>query len=699
MRPLRPVLRALGLVAALALGFSAARGAGAADQFGLSGPVPPDSALAKASAARGFDLSSLDPTCPACKDFAQFATGGWKTNNPIPADRTNWARFIKLSQDNQKIVRGIVEESAAAHAAPGSNTRKVGDLYASCMDMDARNKAGIAPIEPVLARIDAIGSPADLPATLAALHATGVGAFFGAGPTVDLRESNATIIGLGQGGLGLGDRDFYLRDDAKSQSIREAYVQHVGKVLVLSGWDAARAADAATKIMALETTIAKMSRDRVALRDPKLNYNKMDLAKLATTAPGFAWNTYFADRPLPATTAPINVSNPQYAHDIVAVMTSTPLADVKAYLRWHALNTFDETLSQPFVDEAFAFTSKLTGAKQQQPLNERCTAAVDQALGEAVGQAFVEKRFSPAAKERARTMIANLRSVLRDDISTLPWMSEATRKEAIAKLDAFTVKVGYPDKWTDYSKLDVVSGPYAVNVQHAIAWNIKRGTDRIGKPRDRSLWGMTPPTVNAYYNSSNNEIVFPAGILQPPFFDPNNDDAINYGGMGAVIGHEMTHGFDNTGRQFDAQGNNRDWWTPADAAAYEARAKCVEDEFSGFKVGDLNINGKFVLGEAIADLGGITIAYKAFEKAQAGKPRKTIDGFTPEQRFFLGYAQWFTRAFRDEEARQRITTDPHPNDYYRIDGTVSNLPEFAQAFFCKANDPMVRPEASRCKIW
>jgi putative endopeptidase len=689
----------LGLVAAVALGLSTAYRAGAADQFGLSGPVPPDSPLARESAAHGFDLSSLDPTCPACKDFAQFATGGWKANNPIPADRTNWARFTKLVLDNQSVVRGIVEAAAAAHAAPGTNTRKVGDFYASCMDMDARNKAGLAPLQPLLDRIDAMSGPGDLPATLAFLHAHGAGGFFFAAPSIDLRDSNATIIGLGQGGLGLPDRDFYLGDDAKSQAIRDAYVQHVGRELALSGWDAATATAEAPKIMALETTIAKMSRDRIALRDPQLNYNKVDLTALQSAAPGFAWDLYFATRALPATTAPINVSNQQYAHDIVGVMTATPLADVKAYLRWHALGAYDASLSQPFVDEEFAFSSTLSGAKQQLPLNQRCTTAVDDALGEAVGEAFVRKRFSPEAKERARTMIANLRSVLRDDIATLSWMSEATRAQALTKLDAFTVKVGYPDTWTDYSKLEVTAGPFAANAVSSVTWSLQRAADRIGKRRDRTLWGMTPPTVNAYYNPLNNEIVFPAGILQPPFFDPKNDDAINYGGMGAVIGHEMTHGFDNNGRKFDAQGNNRDWWTPADATAYEARAKCVEDEFSGFKVGDRTINGKFVLGEAIADLGGITIAYKAFEKAQAGKPRKVVDGFTPEQRFFLGYAQWFTRAFRDEEARSRITTDPHPNDYYRIDGTVSNLPEFAQAFFCTMNDPMVRPAANRCKIW
>jgi putative endopeptidase len=698
MRLFRPALRGLGLLAALALAVSAARGASADGLYGLSGPVAPDSALAKASAARGFDLSSLDPTCPACQDFAQFATGGWKKNNPLPADRTNWARFIKLSQDNQNVVRGIVEESAAAHAASGSNTQKVGDYYASCMNMGARNAAGITPIKPLLDRVDAT-SAADLPATLAQLHGMFVSSFFGAGATVDQRDADATIIGVGQGGLGLGDRDFYLKDDPKSQAIRDAYVKHVGNELVLSGWDDARARAAAARVMALETALAKLSRDRVALRDPKLNYHKTDLAGVTAAAPGFAWDRYFAARGLPAATAPINLSNADYARDAVALMNATPLDDVKAYLRWHVLNQFDDALSQPFDDEAFAFSSVLSGAKQQQPLERRCTSAVDQALGEAVGEAFVQKRFSPAAKDRAKAMIANLRSELRDDIAGLAWMSAPTRTEAIAKLDAFTVKVGYPDTWTDYAKLAVSPGPYAANVMNAIRWGQARSISYIGKPRDRSLWGMTPPTVNAYYNQSNNEIVFPAGVLQPPFFDPSNDDAINYGGMGAVIGHEMTHGFDNTGRQYDARGNNRDWWAPADAAAYEQRAKCVEDEFSAFKVGDLNINGKFVLGEAIADLGGITIAYKAFEKSQAGKPRRVIDGFTPEQRFFLGYAQWFTRSFRDEEARSRITTDPHPNDMYRINGTLSNLPEFAQAFFCKMNDPMVRPAANRCKIW
>jgi putative endopeptidase len=698
MRNFRPALRALGFVAAVALGVSAVHDARAAGLYGLDGPVAPDSAVAKASAARGFDLSSIDPTCKACDDFAQFATGGWKKNNPIPADRTNWARFVKLSQDNQTVVRGIVEESAAAHAAPGTNTQKVGDFYGSCMNMTVRNSAGVTPIRPLLDRIDAT-TATDLPVTLAQLHGLFVGGFFNAGPRVDLRDADSTIVGIGQGGLGLGDRDFYLKDDPKSQAIRDAYVKHVGNELVLSGWDDARSRAAAARIMALETSIAKLSRDRVALRDPKLNYHKTDLAGVTAAAPGFAWDRYFAARTLPAATAPINLTNPDYARDVVALMNATPLDDVKAYLRWHTLNGFDNTLSQAFDDEAFAFSAVLSGAKQQQPLERRCTSAVDQALGEAVGAAFVAKKFSPAAKDRAKAMIAYLRSELRDDIAGLAWMSDPTRKEAIAKLDAFTVKVGYPDVWTDYSKLDVSSGPYAANVMNAIRWGDARSIGYIGKPRDRSLWGMTPPTVNAYYNQSNNEIVFPAGILQPPFFDPSNDDAINYGGMGAVIGHEMTHGFDNTGRQYDAHGNNRDWWLAPDAVAYEQRAKCVEDEFSSFKVGDLNINGKFVLGEAIADLGGITIAYKAFERSQAGKPRRVIDGFTPEQRFFLGYAQWFTRSFRDEEARSRITTDPHPNDMYRINGTVANLPEFATAFFCKMNDPMVRPAANRCKIW
>ena len=687
--------RALGLIAAVALCGSAVSGAGL---YGLDGPVVPNSDLAKASAQRGFDLSSLDPTCKACDDFTQFATGGWKKANPIPPDRTNWARFVALQQDNQKVVRAVLEAAERANAAPGTNTQKVGDFYRTCTDMDARNRAGLTPLAPELARIDAM-TVSDLPAVLASLHAEGVGAVFSAGATVDRRDAKATIVGITQGGLALGDRDFYLKDDAKSQTIRDAYVEHVGNELVLSGWDGARAHAAATNVMALETAIAKISRDRVALRDPKLNYHKTDLAGVAAIAPAFAWDRYFSARGIPASSNPVNVGNPDYARDVTALIAATPLADLRAYLRWHVLNTYDESLSQPFVDEAFAFSAITTGAKQLRSLPERCTASADTYLGEALGAAFVEKRFSPAAKARAQTMIANLRAVLRDDITTLSWMSDATRKEALAKLDAFTVKVGYPDTWTDYTRYAVTTGPFAQNVIAGNRFTIAQENDRIGKPRDRSRWSMTPPTVNAYYNSVNNEIVFPAGILQPPFFDPNNDDAINYGGMGAVIGHEMTHGFDNTGRQFDALGNNRDWWTAADGTAYDQRASCVEQEFSSFKVGDLNINGKFVLGEAIADLGGITIAYKAFEKAEEGKPRRIIDGFTPEQRFFLGYAQWFSRQFRDEEARRRITVDPHPNDYYRINGTVANLPEFAQAFFCKMNDPMVRPPAQRCKIW
>ena len=695
---LRRIVRSLAVLAALALLFAGNGNVLAAGLYGLSGPVPPDSALSKSSAAHGFDLASLDPTCPACKDFAQFATGSWKTNNPIPADRTNWGRANVLLQQNQQTVRGILEDAERADAAPGSNMQKVGDFYRSCMDMKARDAAGISPLKAQLDRI-ATATPADLPALLADLHVEGVNAFFGAGGTADQKNSDATIIGFGQGGLGLPDRDFYLKTDAKSQAIRDAYVDYIVRDLALAGTDQATARAQAGRIMALETAIAKFSRDNVALNDVELNYHKTDLRGMQQAAPAFDWSRYFTARSLPAATAPINLSDAGYARNIAELMAATPIDDVRAYLRWQLIDNYDGVLSQPFVDSAFAFNAALTGAKQQRPLDQRCTALTDGYLGEALGAVYVAKAFSPEAKARASAMIANLRSVLRDDIATLSWMSEATRKAALTKLDAFNVKVGYPDKWQDYSRFNVVAGPFVANTIAGNRFGTLINDERIGKPRDRTLWGMTPPTVNAYYSPINNEIVFPAGILQPPFFNPTNDDAINYGGMGAVMGHEMTHGFDNTGRKFDEHGNNRDWWTPADAAAFEQRAACVEQEFSGFKVGDLNINGKFVLGEAIADLGGITIAYKAFKKSQLGKPQQTIDGFTPDQRFFLGYAQWFTREFRDQEARNRITTDPHPNDYYRIDGTVANLPEFASAFFCKANDPMVRPAEQRCKIW
>ncbi|HEV3088330.1 MAG TPA: M13 family metallopeptidase [Candidatus Elarobacter sp.] len=695
---LRRAVRLLAVVASLALLFAGNRGVLADGMYGLSGPVPPDSALAKSSAAHGFDLSSLDPTCPACQDFAQFATGGWKKNNPIPADRSNWARFLVLLQDNQKTVRGILEDAERAHAAAGTNEQKIGDFYRSCTNMDARNAAGIAPLKPQLDRIAAM-SAADLPAVLGDLHDQGVDVFFGAGGVTDTKNSDATIVGIGQGGIGLGNRDFYLKTDAKSQTIRDAYVEYITKDLTLAGTDAATARAQAGRMLALETAIAKLSRDNVALRDPALNYHKTDLAGVRAAAPAFDWARYFSARSIPAASNPINLSNAEYTKGVADLMAATPLDDVRAYLRFHLISNYDGDLSQPFVDAAFAFNAAFSGATQQRPLDQRCTVATDNYLGEALGAAYVAKAFSPEAKQRAQTMIANLRGELRDDIAGLDWMSDATRKEALTKLDAFTVKVGYPDSWRDYSTYAVTGGPYVVNTMAGNRFATRFNGERIGKPRDRTLWGMTPPTVNAYYNPTNNEIVFPAGVLQPPFFSPSNDDAINYGGMGAVIGHEMTHGFDNNGRKFDARGNNRDWWTAADATAFEQRASCVENEFSSFKVGDLNINGKFVLGEAIADLGGITIAYKAFKKSQIGKPQQVIDGFTPDQRFFLGYAQWFTRDFRDAEARRRITLDPHPMDYYRINGTVANLPEFATAFFCKMNDPMVRPAAQRCKIW
>ncbi len=659
---------------------------------------PPTGAADKPN-SWGFDTANLDKTCKPCDDFYQFAMGGWMKSNPIPPEYSSWGSFTQLADKNQQNLRQILEAAAGAKAAPGSNEQKIGDFYASCMDTAAIDAAGAKPIEPDLARIAAIKSVADLQAVTEYLHSQGIGAFFRFNSTQDAKDSTQVIGAAFQGGLGLPEREYYLKEDDKSKQLREAYTRHVAKMLELLGDPADQSAAEAASILKIETALATASMKNTDLRDPDKTYHKMMLADLRTLTPNFSWEAYFKAAGHPELKE-INVGQPDFFKALDAQLTATPLGDWKTYLRWHLVNAAAPGLPERFVDEDFDFRGKtLTGAKEIQPRWKRCVQATDRVLGEALGQVYVQKYFPPQAKARALEMVHNLIAALRDDLQTLPWMGPETRKQATAKLEAFAVKIGYTDKWRDYSALKIDRRSYAENQVRGAEFDFARRLNRIGKPVDRTEWGMTPPTVNAYNNSSMNEIVFPAGIMQPPFYDPNADDAVNYGGMGAVIGHEITHGFDDHGNKFDGRGNLKDWWSPEDLKNFKARAACVSDQFDGYVVdGDLHENGKLVLGESIADLGGLTIAYAAYEKSLQGKPRPLDrDGFTSEQRFFLGWAQVWGASERIEFARLMANTNPHPLPRFRGNGPLSNMAEFAKAFGCKKGEPMVREQA--CKIW
>ncbi len=647
----------------------------------------------------GFDTANLDKTCKPCDDFYQFAMGGWMKSNPIPPEYSSWGTFTQLADKNQQNLRQILDDAVKGKAAPGSNEQKIGDFYASCMDTAAIDAAGTKPLEPELARIAGIKNLADLQAEAELLHSKGVGALFRFSSNQDAKDSTRVIGGAVQGGLGLPEREYYLKEDDKSKQLREAYTKHVAKMFELLGDPADQSAAEAAIILKVETALATTSMKNTDLRDPDKTYHKMMLENLKTLTPNFSWEAYFKAAGHPELKE-INVGQPDFFKALDAQLTATPIEDWKTYLRWHLMNTAAPGLSEKFVAEDFDFRGKtLTGAKEIQPRWKRCVQATDRVLGEALGQLYVQKYFPPQAKARALEMVHNLIAALRDDLQTLPWMGPDTRTQATAKLEAFAVKIGYTDKWRDYSALKIDRTSYAENQLRGAEFDFARRLNKIGKPVDRTEWGMTPPTVNAYNNSSMNEIVFPAGILQPPFYDPKADDAVNYGGMGAVIGHEITHGFDDHGSKFDGQGNLKDWWSPEDLKNFKARAACVSDQFDAYVVdGDLHENGKLVLGESIADLGGLTIAYAAYEKSVAGKPRPPDrDGFTPEQRFFLGWTQVWGANERIEYARLMANTNPHPLPRFRGNGPLSNMAEFAKAFGCKKGESMMREQA--CKIW
>jgi putative endopeptidase len=646
----------------------------------------------------GFSLSNLDKSCKPCDDFYEFAMGGWMKANPIPAEYPSWGTFTQLRDNNLSAMHTILETAAKATAPSGSNEQKIGDFYASCMDTSAIEAAGLKPIAAELSAIDAINDRKSLDDAIAKLQTQGVGALFRFSSGQDIKDSTQVMAQAGQGGLGMPDRDYYFRDDEKSKQLRSDYEQHVARMFVLAGDAQDKAANEAKTVLNIETALAKSSRTRVELRDPEKNYHPMTIAEMDTLTPDWPWEGYFHQIEAPALKQ-VNVRQPEFFKEMNQQLSTVSLPDWKIYLRWHVLHANAPALPERVVEENFDFYDrKLSGTKEMLPRWKRCVQSTDRNLGEALGQVYVDKYFPPAAKARAKEMVNNLIAALRDDIPTLSWMGPETKKEALAKLEAFTIKIGYTDKWRDYSKLSISRDSYDANVRRSTEFEYARQLAKIGKPVDRTEWGMTPPTVNAYYSSSMNEIVFPAGILQPPFYNPNADDAVNYGGIGAVIGHEISHGFDDQGSKFDGKGNLNEWWKPEDRKNFTERGDCVVNQFNSYEVEPgLHQNGKLVLGESIGDLGGLAIAYAAYEKSIEGKRPKDIDGFTPEQRFFLGWAQVWGANQRAEAARLQTNTDPHPLARFRGNGPLSNMEAFAKAFGCRKGDPMVREQA--CKIW
>jgi putative endopeptidase len=652
----------------------------------------------------GLNVANVDKSVDPCTDFYQFASGNWLKNNPIPAAEVRWGSFNELSDKNNAVMRQILEEAARnTSAAKGSNEQKVGDYYASAMDTMAIEKAGLKYLQPELNRIAAIKDLKGLQAEIARQQLLGTGAFYSEYVGQDEKNSTVYAVQFGQGGLSLPDRDYYLKDDARSKGIRAAYTTYLTNTFKLMGDSEAAAAKNAATVMRLETRLAKASKSRVDLRDPYANYNKMTVAEANKQFPNLGLPTTLQTLQV-GSAKEIIVGQPAFFKEASTMLKQEPLGDLKTYLRWHMTSSLTSALPKAFGDESFRFAQVLTGAKKQQPRWKRMNSATDRALGEAFGQLYVDKAFTPDTKQKAMQMVENIREAMGEHIQKSDWMSDATKKEALQKLNAFTVKIGYPDKWKDYSSLNISRESYLKNVLAARQWASIDNSKHFGKPIDRGEWGMTPPTVNAYYNPPMNEIVFPAGIMQPPFFDPKADDAVNYGGMGAVIGHEITHGFDDQGRQYDSQGNLRDWWTKEDAAKFEQRADMVGKQYSAFSPLDsVYVNGKLTMGENLADLGGLNIAYTALEKQlqkQYGNgARPKFDGYTPEQRFFLAWAQiWRTNA-RPEYLRQQVMTDPHSPGQFRTVGPLMNMPEFFEAFGCKDDAKMVRAQADRAKVW
>lgn len=656
--------------------------------------------LSNAAQVKFLDPSFIDTSVDACDNFFQYAVGGWLKKNEIPAAFSSWGVDQIVEKNNFDILKEVLESAAKEKNAPrGSSTQLIGDFYASCMDEAAINSAGLTPLKPYFDAIDSIRSPKDLERVVASLQKQGFRVLFGFDAEADLKNSKMNIAGVGQGGLSLPNREYYTKTDEKSVKTREQFLEHVKKMFMLVGDADAVAKSNADTIMKIENRLALASKTPVELRDPVENYHKIEVSELDAMTPGFNWEEYGQMTGAPTFTQ-IDVGQPDFFREFGKMTTEVPITDWKTYLKWQVLRRAAPRLAKKFDDENFNFYSTvLRGTTEQLPRWRRCLIATDDYVGEALGQEYVKRAFTPQAKAKMNEIIANLFAAYTERIRDLDWMGDSTKTAAQEKLGTFMKKIGYPDKLRGYQGLAISRSSYFANSQNANKFETNRDLRDIGKPVDRTRWGMTAPTINAYYNPSFNEIVFPAGILQPPFFNVNADDAVNYGNAGGIIGHEVTHGFDDEGSQFDAQGNLKMWWTPEDRKRFDEKANCIVSQFDNYEVlPGLNMNGKLTLGENIADLGGLVIAYDAFERSLQGKPRPAnIDGLTPEQRFFLSYAVGWMVKQRPESVRTQVLGNPHALAEWRVLGPLSNMPEFAKAFGCKMGDKMVRPNP--CKIW
>lgn len=654
----------------------------------------PSGLLAQSSS--GIDLKAIDLSVNPCQNFYQYACGDWMKANPIPPEYARWGRFNELADQNQKVLHEILED-AEAHPDRSPIDQKIGKFYGACMNEEAVEKAGYTPIKPELDRIADLKDKKELAAEVARFHDQGVNSFFRFGSSPDSDNARMTIADVDQGGLGLPDRSYYL--DEKDADKREKYLQHVAQMFRLIGVPAEQADAKAKSVLAVETALAQASLDRTQRRNPHLLHHKMTVAELSALAPSFDFKTYFADRHAPGFGS-LNVAVPDFFQKLNALIDSTSLDDLKNYLTWHYVSHYSTELSKPFVDADFDFFQRyLNGTKENLPRWKRCVQLTNRNLGDALGQKFVEKAFPGQSKERTRELVALIEKEMAADIDSLTWMSAATKEQALAKLKGVANKIGYPEKWKNYSTV-AVSNSLVADVRNAREYEIQRNLNKIGTPVDRAEFGMTPPTVNAYYNPLENNINFPAGILQPPFYSAKADLSVNLGGIGAVIGHELTHGFDDQGRQFDADGNLREWWTTQDTAEFKKRVDCIADEYSGFSpVEGVNLNGRLTLGENGADNAGVRLAYMALLHSleDGAVKQEKLDGFTPQQRFFLGFAQVWCQNVRPEAAKAMVRTDPHSPGQFRVDGVVQNMPEFGSAFGCSEGQPMVSPKA--CRVW
>jgi endothelin-converting enzyme/putative endopeptidase len=659
--------------------------------------VPPLALAQGPAPASGIDKAAMNTAVDPCTDFYQYACGNWIASHPLPADRARFGRFNELQDHNERVSLDILQGAAAQQTRPVLD-QKIGDFYASCMDTAAIARKGLDPLKSELERIAAMKDMPAIAAEVAQLQRIGVRVLFFFGAQADPKDSNRTIAALSPGGLSLPDRDYYLKTDAKSVEIRQHYADHLKNMFHLAGDEPQAAARKAGMVLDFETTLANHSLDRVSMRDPNKTYNMKPRGYLAEKYAGFPWEAYFKALGAPPFEA-LNIAYPDGLNNLDKDLGAQPIEAWRAYFAYQLLNAYADELAQPFEDEAFDFWQRyLAGVKEPRPRNVRCVAATDNLLGDLLGQKYIQVAFGADAKTQITSLVEGVERALGEDIGMLPWMSAETKAAALVKLKAITNNVGYPRKWRDYSKVTIAADDYFGNSQRAAEAMIQQRLEKIGRPTDKTEWTMTPPTVNAFYSPQSNSINFPAGILQPPFFDPRRDMAANYGGVGSVIGHEMTHGFDDQGRKFDAGGNLRDWWTAQDGAEFEKRAACVADEYSGFtSVDDVKLNGRLTLGENTADNGGLRVAYMALEEALKHTPGEKLDGFTPEQRFFLGFAQVWCENMSPQELRRRATIDPHSPGRFRVDGTLQNMPEFQKTYACKPDAPMVSRNA--CRVW